>query len=288
MTVPSYWVNYLFGGGGYSATHSYSFQSCLMTEASKYQDPKYTALALGNAAHQLEDSVLHNNEIPNVIIATQIQNIPIHPVWESMELSVTYQNDPTIATRASTALNPLLNDPVALQIWTTCSGQQAALQGFNVLSALQFENSALASPDSWFTKFFGLPDIYKSVAFGDSTSGILAIVVAIVLIYILFVRYDHKVIGAILVGFFLFGGIFMLSGGLYSLADKSNVATMQQLSIDRVLSVFQTQNWNTRVNYDATGFSLLHQADAQVMTTWYIIFGIIILAVAYLIYKHFH
>ena len=299
ITVPKYVGDYLFHtGNGYSATHGWAFQSCLMTEASKQAEPKYMALALGNAAHQLQDSILHNNQIPNVILSTEVPNIPIHPVWEASELGVTSKADSVIAARASVIMVPLINnpstgqpnDPIAQNMWKTCVGQQAALQGFDTMAALNFLNGALASPDGWFTQVFALPSVYQQMAFGDFTSGALAIAVALVFGFVLW-HFDHKIIGTAVFIFFLVGGLFMLNGGLYGVADKSTVATMQSLSLQRMEDVFKPQNWDCptagvgRCQFDSTGFSNLRSADDQIMIVWYIIGGVMIALVALLGYK---
>jgi hypothetical protein len=188
-----------------------------------------------------------------------------------------------------------LNDPYALKMWETCVGQQAALRGFNVDDSLEFLNGALASPDGGFTKVFALPGVYKQLAFGDQTSGILAILIAVVVGYLLMWRMRHwRIRAAIFIGFFLIGGLFMLNGGLYGIADKSGVAAYQQASEDLTVQFFQPSNWDCgnvngkvtgKCQFDATGYSNLAAADAQVWNIYYLLGFVIVIALAFFSFR---
>jgi hypothetical protein len=84
----------------YRATHAWTFQHELWTEAStayqQYGDQRPLAFALGVAVHLLQDSITHNLWIPEKIRGTFVQNNIIHPLSEGLLESRLISEDPLV------------------------------------------------------------------------------------------------------------------------------------------------------------------------------------------------
>ncbi|MGC9309939.1 MAG: zinc dependent phospholipase C family protein [Candidatus Nanoarchaeia archaeon] len=79
--VPDITVIYYFteGGKNYKATHNWNFQQELLSQANT-EDEK--CFAYGVAAHLLEDSIAHTDNIPKKIESTRVPNWILHPLLE--------------------------------------------------------------------------------------------------------------------------------------------------------------------------------------------------------------
>src|SRR3990167_2331556 len=76
FTVDLYVVE---NGRGYLVMHNWNTQQRIMTQAVNDAE---RCLAHGASAHLIQDSIWHNNIIPDAITSSGFRNIPYHPLYE--------------------------------------------------------------------------------------------------------------------------------------------------------------------------------------------------------------
>ena len=286
MTIPTYWTSYVLGGTKYGATHNFAFQQCLWTSAVNDQQ---RAIAMGNAMHILQDSVIHNGinnmGIPSVIRTYGVPNIPVHPIYELGDETVLRRDMPYLATQLQTSLQPILSDPSMIAFIDNCMSKQTGVGSYDTKSALEFLNSAFG--EGGWAMALNLPNYYASFAYGNTTYGIVTLVI-IVLLGLGLWKIENKWVRIAIAPFIIIFGIatfLFLFGGIANFSNVSAFPALRAKAEDRVIYYLQTQNWDKRWGIDGTGFNNLHAADNDVLTFWYAMVGIFVLVVTFAVYK---
>jgi len=289
MAVPSYILNYVTGTGVYGATHNSAFVTCLISTS---QNDQEKAISIGAEIAIIQDSVMHGIAVPDEIRRTSIQNIPMHPLYELGWESVLQRDNPYAFAKLQNSLKPILNDPQIVQWINNCLNKQPGVNNYDTLGALKNLDTAYGSPDGFFKNSFSLPDVYKSFAYGDFVWGIILLPMGIGLIFVVWklrldsdkIEYTIRILSGLFGILFMIGGILFLTGGIARYADTSKMNEFMTQSNERVIWTLQSQNWDKRTQWDGTGFSNLKSADASAIFVYYLVGGLVVFLVAFLIY----
>jgi hypothetical protein len=263
----------------YEATHSWSFQKEFMKLA---ETDCEIAFGYGIAAHLIQDSVAHNYYVPERIQRYFGPNVPFHPIYELRPEAHIIKAFPNEYTRVQHALNPLMNDE---QLMNKLQQAVSKVGQVNVEEEVKRFNDVLGNPDGFYTKAFGIPDIYKSFAYGNRTYGVVLMVFGLIVFAMNFKtrgRVKNVFLQVILtvlmvLSFFciLFGLLF-LAGGVAGITTNDDFDYYMDMAIDRSVQIFQDSGWESRTDYDPTGFYTLGIADSKVMGVW-IFAGIVVI-----------
>jgi hypothetical protein len=176
--------------------------------------------------------------------------------------------------RIQHVLQPLLDNPELIRktqnALTKSSGFGAG--ELNVEEHAKFFDQILGDPNGFYSRYFALPDIYKSVSQGNWPVGLLMILIAVIFGVL---AWRFSFILMLPAAMFILIGIFFMIGGLASLTNISDFDKYMQMSIDRSVEVFQPSGWDNRYLYDPTGFTALARADSEIMWIWGIVGGLI-------------
>jgi len=275
-------VFYYFSSGmrsKYEATHSGSFCDELMRLS---ETDCQRAFAYGCWAHLIQDSVSHNEYVYERIKTYFAPNFPFHPIFELTPEAHIIKTHGESYTRLQYSLKPLLNDPILMNKF-----QQAVskLTVINVKDEVKRFDEVIGDPEGFYTRAFGIPDVYKTFAYGNRTYGLIFLVSGIGLVG-LSLKYKKRFFLILPIIFLILPGGFFLIGGIAGITSNADFDEYMNKCIDRSISVFQSSGWVTRYNYDPTGFAKLEEASSSVMFVWYLIgIGLISLISLYVYLK---
>lgn len=262
-------IYYYTEGEKYEATHSWRFQKAMMTSASNDCE---RAFAYGIAAHLIQDSVAHNTFIPDKIRETMIPNAIIHPIEEAKIEAWIIKNEPAVFAQGQHDLDWLLSNP---QMMDKMQNQIYSSSGIimPVEEDVQLLADAMGNPAGFYTSVFSLPDIYEDFSKGNIATGVLVLLVSGTLLAasILLLR-KSKHISVRVIAFVMFlaavpillVGILLSTGGITGWSSMADAEQYMDATIDRTVFIFQPANWESRINYDPTGFDSLEQADMDI------------------------
>lgn len=276
----------------YAATHGWSFQECVMNKAQG--NPKYIACSYGTAAHEITDSVFHNNFVPSEIRKTKIPNIPGHILSEGAVDAYMLSNHPETYQRAKIAMTTYYNDVELQRILQECVNEQ---YNFNLKENVDQLNRALQDPSGFFTTMFKLPGFYEGLSNGDKLKSIICFSLALVLLtIIIFVKPEGRILGSLLFGLkVLFIPLIFLLGllgywfwdGVANMIDMTTANYWLNQAIMREKYIFTPDHWAERTMYEPTGYSQINQADSSIMGLWYVVGFVLLGLLVFAVYMRF-
>jgi hypothetical protein len=254
----------------YEATHAWSFQECVMSSSS---NPKVVACSYGVASHLIADSISHNNFIPQQIRSTFLPNSIIHPLSEATIEAHIFKNYPIAYERARRSLDLYFEDNEIREILKNCASKQGE---FDLDGDLKFFREALGSPGGFFERVFKVPDIYKSFAYGSFEGGLIALLIAF-LFFVLYFKIAKTKLFIAFGSFFLIISAIFFAGGISSFTSTKTADKWINMSVERMVYLFNEIHWNERYIYEPTGFAQIQQAEKEVFVVW--IIGIVLLLI---------
>jgi hypothetical protein len=265
----------------YAATHAWNFQDCVMSEASGR--PQYVALAYGIAAHEIADTVSHNNFVPMKIRTNffRLPNIPEHLIAEGAIDGYLLKYHPEDYERAKTSLNTYYNDPEVQRILQKCVSIN---YNFDLKSRVDKLNNALQDPSGFFTTAFKLPGFYENLAFGNKLYGAISFMIGgLFIVLMIFVKNPIKFIAipftilALIIGYWFWVGVA-------NIADIQDAQYWLQQTVITEKYYFTPQHWSERKSGDPTGYAAINQANQEVYKFWYIVGGIIVVVIGFVVF----
>ena len=271
---------YYTSASTYEATHSWSFCDALMKTAETDQQK---ACAYGCVAHLIQDSVSHNLFVPKQIRSLYIPNFPLHPLAEARFEAHIIKDYPIEYTKIQRVLKPLLQDEVMLDKFQQAVSTQTVL---DVREHLKLFNSVLGDPGGFYSQYYFIGGFWKGMAYGDSTTGIIFLVLAGVT-FALGYRFNRRLLKYIPTILFTLIGVFLMVGGISGLTTSSDFNYYMQIAIDRSQQVFTPQGWSTRYRFDPTGFTALNEASQSIMWVWVLIGIIFVGLIVWYVWRRF-
>ena len=248
------------------------------------------AYAYGIGAHEIQDSISHNYYVPDhltsALFGIGIPNMIEHPLLEAAVEAKIMRDSPQTYAEMSRSLDILYTSRPELIQKTQDAILSSSGQVLDVKGLTSFLKEVIASPDGFYTKYFALPGLYQTFAEGNLYVGIVFLMIGGGLFFLNYLRMKKNKkwfsLAYLPILFILYLGYLFTFGGLAGTTNTSDANKYLQMSVDRTVDVFQPNGWNTRYQYDPTGFTALAQRDSQIYTNYLI--GLILIGIIATLY----